>query len=217
MAVRLTGNFYTSAGVATCGAAVAIFPASTAATQSTSVCSATATTTTNSTGVWDELTLAANTYDVRITSGSSIRWRRYNEEVQHTTFQTGDDGNFYLGNGVDVGHRWSTGDASNHAYVIGIGDTSQQMHITDLGAIATDWARSAGTHPELAIHSNTTPITDYMAIGNHDGTTGNIDVVGGTTLALKIAGNTEASITAAGLVLPACSDLSSPALPEPTT
>ena len=208
MAVRLTGNFYTSAGVATCGAAVAIFPASTAATQSTSVCSATATTTTNSTGVWDELTLAANTYDVRITSGSSVRWRRYNEEVQHTTFQTGDDGNFYLGNGVDVGHRWSTGDASNHAYVIGIGDTSQQMHITDLGAIATDWARSAGTHPELAIHSNTTPITDYMAIGNHDGTTGNIDVVGGPTLALKIAGNTEASITAAGLVLPACSDLS---------
>ena len=208
MAVRLTGNFYTSAGVATCGAAVAIFPASTAATQSTSVCSATATTTTNSTGVWDELTLAANTYDVRITSGSSVRWRRYNEEVQHTTFQPGDDGNFYLGNGVDVGHRWSTGDASNHAYVIGIGDTSQQMHITDLGAIATDWARSAGTHPELAIHSNTTPITDYMAIGNHDGTTGNIDVVGGTTLALKIAGNTEASITAAGLVLPACSDLS---------
>jgi hypothetical protein len=82
------------------------------------------------------------------------------------------------------------------------------MHITDMGAIATDWARSAGTHPELAIHSNTTPITDYMAIGNHDGTTGNIDVVGGTTLALKIAGNTEASITAAGLVLPACSDLS---------
>jgi hypothetical protein len=206
--VRLTGNFYTSAGVATCGAAVAIFPVSTAATQSTSVCSATATTTTNSTGVWDELTLAANTYDVRITSGSSVRWRRYNEEVQHTTFQTGDDGNFYLGNGIDVGHRWSTGDASNHAYVIGIGDTSQQMHITDMGAIATDWARSAGTHPELAIHSNTTPITDYMAIGNHDGTTGNIDVVGGTTLALKIAGNTEASITAAGLVLPACSDLS---------
>jgi hypothetical protein len=82
------------------------------------------------------------------------------------------------------------------------------MHITDLAAIATDWARSAGTHPELAIHSNTTPITDYIAIGNHDGTTGNIDVVGGTTLALKIAGNTEASITAAGLVLPACSDLS---------
>jgi hypothetical protein len=206
--VRLTGNFYTSAGVATCGAAVAIFPVSAAATQSTSVCSATATTTTNSTGVWDELTLAANTYDVRITSGSSVRWRRYNEEVQHTTFQTGDDGNFYLGNGIDVGHRWSTGDASNHAYVIGIGDTSQQMHITDMGAIATDWARSAGTHPELAIHSNTTPITDYMAIGNHDGTTGNIDIVGGTTLALKIAGNTEASITAAGLVLPACSDLS---------
>ena len=208
MAVRLTGNFYTSAGVATCGAAVAIFPVSEAATQSTSVCDATATTTTNSTGVWDELTLAANTYDVRITSGSSVRWRRYNEEVQHTTFQTGDDGNFYLGNGIDVGHRWSTGDASNHAYVIGIGDTSQQMHITDLAAIATDWARSAGTHPELAIHSNTTPITDYIAIGNHDGTTGNIDVVGGTTLALKIAGNTEASITAAGLVLPACSDLS---------
>jgi len=87
---RLTGNLASTAGVATCGAAVAIFPTSVSATQSTSVCSATATTTTNSSGIWDELALAANTYDVRITCGSSVRWRRYNDEVQHATFQTGD-------------------------------------------------------------------------------------------------------------------------------
>jgi len=111
------------------------------------------------------------------------------------------------GASADAVMRWSTGDASNHAFVIGVGNTSQQIHITDAGAVATDWARSAGTHPELAIHSNTTPITDYMAIGNHDGTTAYIDVVGGTTLQFKIAGNAEASITASGLVLPANSDL----------
>ncbi|MCK4601315.1 MAG: hypothetical protein KAU28_02535, partial [Phycisphaerae bacterium] len=77
------------------------------------------------------------------------------------------------------------------------GDTSQQIHITDKAARATDWARSAGTHPELSIHSNTTPATDYLAIGNHDGTTASIDVVGGTTLDLDIAGTTALAITAA--------------------
>ncbi len=107
-----------------------------------------------------------------------------------------DDETLEFGTGDDAIMMWSTGDDSNHAVVIGIGDTSQQIHITDKAARASDWARAAGTHPELAIHSNTTPITDYLAIGNHDGTTASIDVVGGTTLDLDIAGTTALAITA---------------------
>ena len=101
----------------------------------------------------------------------------------------------------DLQIYWGTGDASNHAAVVGIGNTSQQIHITDVAAMATDWARTAGTHPELAIHSNTTPATDYVAIGNHDGTTATVDVVGGTTLNLNIAGTTEVILTGASLDL----------------
>jgi len=210
--VRLTGNMATNAGVAICGGTAIYFPTSVNATETTAAGCGTADTT-NSSGVFQCLTLAANTYDIRVNCGSAFRWDRYADEIQHATFQTGDgcacglQGNMYFGIGNDFGIRWSTADTSNHAVVLGIGDTSQQIHITDLGAIATDWARCAGTHPELAIHSNTTPATDYLAIGNHDGTTATVDVVGGTTLAVAIAGNTEATFTASGLNLPANSDL----------
>ena len=110
-----------------------------------------------------------------------------------------DDELLEFGTGDDAVILWSKGDDSNHALVIGIGDTSQQIHITDKDAVATDWNRTAGTHPELAIHSNTTPATDYISIGNHDGTTATIDVVGGTTLNLDIAGTTALAITAAAV------------------
>jgi hypothetical protein len=120
-------------------------------------------------------------------------------------FAWGDDVDQEMGDSADVLLRFSTADASNAAFVVALDDTSQQVHITDKAAVATDWARNAGTHPEVAIHSNTTPITDYLAIGNHDGTTASIDVVGGTTLALKIAGTTAASLTAGGLAVTAAS------------
>ena len=199
--VELRGFLGTNAGAAINAANVAIFPVSLNATPCTAVGCATATTTTNTSGEWCASALAENTYDIRITCGSSVRWRHYCDEIQARLIQIGDSGatcagNLYFGSGNDSGIRWSTGDASNHAVVIAIGDTSQQLHITDLGAIGTDWARCAGTHPELAIHSNTTPITDYLAIGNHDGTTAYIDVVGGTTLALRIAGTVEANLLA---------------------
>jgi len=210
--VRLAGNVASNAGVAAGCATVVYFPTSVAATHSTSNCCGT-TDTVNASGVWGNTALAADKYDTKVTCGSSLRWFRYADEIQHATFQTGDgcstgtEGNFYWGVGNDTGMRWSTADSSNHAFVIGIGDTSQQIHITDLGAIATDWGRSAGTHPELAIHSNTTPASDYLAIGNHDGTTATVDVVGGTTLSLDIAGNTELTVTSAGLNVPANSDI----------
>lgn len=117
----------------------------------------------------------------------------------------GDADDLEFGDSQDVLMRFSTADASNHAFVLALDDTSQQMHITDKGAVATDWNRSAGTHPEIAIHSNTTPATDYLAIGNHDGTTAYIDVVGGTTLQFNIAGTGEVQITASATT-PATTD-----------
>lgn len=112
-------------------------------------------------------------------------------------------GDIVLGDAIDVALgadsdalvRWSTGDASDHSVVVALGDTSQMLHITDKAAVATDWNITSPTHPTLYVHSNTTPITDYLLIGGHDGTTANIDVVGGTTLALKIAGTTELDLT----------------------
>lgn len=110
-----------------------------------------------------------------------------------------DDTELLVGTGEDAGLLWSTGDASNHAVVLFVGDTSQQLHITDKGARATDWNISAGTHPAVYIHSNTTPATDYIVIGNHDGTTAYFNVAGGTTLEHQIAGTTVQLMTAGGV------------------
>ncbi len=145
---------------------------------------------------------------VSIKVGANFRWRAVANSgvsltVASASMTFGDDNELVFGTGSDAAIMWSTGDASNHAFVIQLDNTSQQLHITDRGAKATDWGRSAGTHPELAIHSNTTPITDYLAIGGHDGTTANLDVVGGTTLDLDIAGTTAAAVTAGGISLTA--------------
>ena len=107
----------------------------------------------------------------------------------------------FVGTGLDAGLRWSTGDASNHSLVLFLGDSNQALHITDKGAVATDWNVGADTHPTLYIHSNTTPATDYLRVGAHDGTTAYLDVVGGTTLAIEVDGTTEVSITASDMDL----------------
>jgi len=104
------------------------------------------------------------------------------------------------GTGIDTVLRWSTADASNHALALGLGDSSQALHITDKGAIATDWNIGATTHPNVYIHSNTTPATDYLRLGGHDGTTAYVDVVGGTTLAVQVDGVTQYSADATNLI-----------------
>lgn len=111
----------------------------------------------------------------------------------------GDADDLEFGDSQDTVMRWSTGDANNHAFVIGLGDSNQGLHITDKAAVATDWNISATTHPTVYIHSNTTPATDYLLLGNHDGTTAHVDVVGGTTLSLDIAGSAEVTLTASAL------------------
>jgi hypothetical protein len=107
-----------------------------------------------------------------------------------------DAADIQFGAGQDVLMRWSAGDASNHSFVIGLGDSNQAFHITDKNAVATDWNIAATTHPNLYIHSNTTPATDFLRLGDHDGTTAYIDVMGGTTLAFQIAGTSELTLTA---------------------
>jgi len=112
-----------------------------------------------------------------------------------------DDEPAVFGTGLDVNLLWSTADASDHSFVLALGDTSQMLHVTDLGAKASDWAITSPTHPTVYIHSNTTPITDYLLIGSHDGTTALIDVVGGTTLELKTAGTARLTVANSSLTI----------------
>jgi hypothetical protein len=105
------------------------------------------------------------------------------------------------GTGNDARMLWSTGDASDHSLVLALGDTSQMLHITDKAAQATDWAVTSPTHPTIYVHSNTTPSTDYLLIGSHDGTTALVDVVGGTVLSLKLSGTQYASLQVTGLAV----------------
>jgi hypothetical protein len=93
------------------------------------------------------------------------------------------------------GFHLSRGDASNPALAIVTDDTSQAVHITHAADADTDWNVSTDSDPTLYIHSDTTPATDYIRM-DHDGTTGDVDVVGGTTLAFQIAGTTEVDMTA---------------------
>ncbi len=119
----------------------------------------------------------------------------------HAIASLGDGSPLSFGDSSDVQMLFSTGDASNHAFVLALDDTSQQMHITDKGAKATDWNLSAATHPQLFVHSNTTPATDYVMIGDHDGTEADINVGGGTSLALKLGGTEYASVRVTGLAV----------------
>lgn len=192
MAVILRGTLTNDAGVAINGATVEVFTDAINADESTG--SPTATDTTDSNGEWDFTGLAEGIYDVRITNGTSLRWRRYRDEIQANRVQIGDDGELNLGNSVDAALTWSKFDATNHALVLGVGASNQVLHIASYGDRQTDWNVAANAaDSEVWIHSSTTPATDYLSIGGHDGTTAYIDVVGGTTLAIQIGGTTSIS------------------------
>lgn len=123
-----------------------------------------------------------------------------------TAVDLDDDEEAKFGTGDDVSILWSTGDASNHTTVFALGDSNQALHITDLAAKATDWNVSADTHPTVYVHSNTTPATDYLRLGNHTGTTADIDVVGGTTLNIQVGGDTKMTVAANAVVVGDASD-----------
>lgn len=91
-----------------------------------------------------------------------------------------------LGAGDDWGLRWSTADADNHAQVIFCDNTNQALHLTDKAAVATDWNIAAISNPTLIVHSDTTPTTDYIGFGYHDGTNAAVNIVGATGFELRI-------------------------------
>lgn len=125
--------------------------------------------------------------------------------VLGSILMTTDDERLVLGAGGDVELLWSTADASNHAAVLALG-ASQSLHLTDVAAKATDWNVSAETHPTLYIHSDTTPATDYLRLGAHDGTNALIDAVGGGLL-LKVSGTTEMTLATGSLTAKEAFDL----------
>jgi len=174
---------------------------------------------------WQMETLEVNNFRIRnptATDGSSFEYdivpqaitaaRQLNLPLiggTATLIATGtpllDDETLVFGTGSDAKILWSDADANNHSLVIGVGDSNQSLHITDLGAIGTDWDISATTHPNVYIHSNTDPANEYLRLGSHDATSAEIDVVGGTTLKLMIAGTSELSLTSTALA-PTTSD-----------
>jgi hypothetical protein len=117
-----------------------------------------------------------------------------------------DDVDLALGTSSDALMRWSDGDADNHALVLALGNDNEVLHITNVADVATDWNVSANAaDAEVWIHSDTTPATDYLRIGGHDGTTAYIDLAGGTNLDFQIDGTSEMEMTAA-ILAPAVSD-----------
>lgn len=89
-----------------------------------------------------------------------------------------DDAVLAFGTSADVQMLFSDADDDNHTFVLALGNDNQTMHITDVGAKATDWAVAAATHPTVYIHSNTTPASNYLTLGGYDGTIGYLTSTG---------------------------------------
>jgi fibronectin-binding autotransporter adhesin len=187
--VELGGHLATNAGVAISGAAVAVFATSVNATQATSTDSAVAcgTTVTSSGGDWSFSCLPANTYDVRITCGSSVRWRRYVEEVQITT---GTLANLDVDGTVDA-------DVTDFD-VLSSGDIDLVSSANTAAAIYI--AQSTGTSGTIKIHADTgTSVTEGAESVNILSDVGGIGLRSTANLAnainLTVDGGTTSSMT----------------------
>jgi fibronectin-binding autotransporter adhesin len=186
--VELGGHLATNAGVAICGAAVAVFPTSVNATQTTQTAgNATATTTTSSGGDWSFSCLAANTYDVRITCGSSVRWRRYIEEVQITT---GTLANLDVDGTVDADVTDFNVLSSGDIDLVSSANTAAAVYI----------AQSTGTSATIKIHADTgTSVTEGAESINILSDVGGIGLRSTANLAnainLTVDGGTTSSMT----------------------
>lgn len=138
------------------------------------------------------------TWRVTLDSNGAKQWSLVEvpSTIAATTFVT--DAEIEFGDDQDAVLGFESGDADNHTLVLGLDDVNETLHITDKAAIATDWNIAAFSDPTVLVHSNTTPETDYLLIGGHDGTSASIDVVGGTTFNLAIDGTPVAVLDAGG-------------------
>ena len=96
-----------------------------------------------------------------------------------------DDVSFNFGAGSDIEILMSTandiGGAGREDLVFALSDLNHALHIVDVAAKATDFNVGDASHPTIYIHSDTTPITDYMLM-YHDGADAIIDSMGGNLL-----------------------------------
>jgi len=109
-----------------------------------------------------------------------------------------DDADMFFGAGRDVLLRWSTADASNHAFAIGLG-ASLAIHICQAADIATDWNVNADSNPTIYVHGATTPATEYVAIST-DETDAHLNAVG-ANWKFEIGGTAELTLAANALNL----------------
>ena len=90
--IEFAGFLYNNAGTAIAGATVELFPRNTTGSASES-------TTTSSTGYWAMSESTEGRYDVRITSGSSVRFLKYDASAQMTSLEVA---NFRVRNPADT-------------------------------------------------------------------------------------------------------------------
>lgn len=109
-----------------------------------------------------------------------------------------DAADIFIGAGRDVLMRWSTADADNHAFAIGLG-ASRAVHICEAADIATDWNVAAATNPTVYIHGAANPATEYIAIST-DETDAHLNAVG-ANWKFEIGGTAELTLAANALNL----------------
>jgi len=179
MTVDLVGHEFTNAGIGINGATVDAFTVATGADESTASTSATASTTTDSSGKWAITGIADGVYDVRIKFGSEIRWLRGEDQIQIAKVDTaslkvrGAEGAvapiyLFADEADDAGDSWRI-----------------QASASDTLAIGSDKA-SAGT------------IIDYLTITNGANAAASTVTVGGiltVTTTLDVNGTADYDVT----------------------
>lgn len=143
----------------------------------------------------DSVTLAATVY---ISGEPTEGGANYGLAVNASIGVVADAKDISLGASNDVLMRWSTADADNHAFAIGLG-ASLAMHICQGADIATDWNVAAAVNPTLYIHGAATPATEYVAIST-DETDAHLNAVG-ANWKFEIGGTAELTLAANALNL----------------
>ena len=120
-----------------------------------------------------------------------------------------------FGTGYDAVMGWETGDASNHALVVGLG-ASNAVHIAQKADIGSDWNLAADSDPAVYVHNAAAPITEYIQVYD-DGTNAHITVVGtagldidvpaSQKLSVQVASTDEFNFTATELEVAAANDI----------
>lgn len=112
---------------------------------------------------------------------------------------TNDDIPFTLGSSQDAYLEWNT-DQTNDLLMLGLGNTSNALVVTQVADMATDYAHGNQTNPTLFVQSaDATTIADWISLA-HNQTDGVIDV-GTGALSLCLAGTEAVEMTSQQLAI----------------